>query len=76
MGMEGDAMILTLREIVRTLYGDAPMADQRRRLTIVTAAYHDADGNEYRKVFEAYGYPEIPRQGTHKEINSKRKQWG
>jgi len=66
---------LTMREIVRTVYHDAPIEDQRRRLTVVTAAYQDADGHEYRKVFESYGYPEIPKQGTHEEINSKRKQW-
>ncbi len=68
-------MKLTFRDIVRTIYHDAPMADQRRRLTVVTVAYQGDDGEEYRKVFESYGYPEIPKSGTHKEINSKRKQW-
>lgn len=67
-------MILTYREIIRTVT-TYPMEDQRRRLTVITAAYQGEDGHEYRKVFESYGYPDIPKSGTHKELNSKRKQW-
>ena len=54
---------------------DKPIGDRRRRVVRVCAAYQGSDGYEYRKLFEAYGEPTVPKQGTHKELNAAKEQW-
>ena len=67
-------MNLRLINIVRRTVSK-PTGDRRRKLNIVVASYLGEDGYEYRKQFESYDTPDIPEQGTSKELTAKQKQW-
>ena len=72
--LDADGDPLTLDYIVSKVT-QAPIGDQRRRVIVVTVSYRGSDGYEYRKRFESYDEPVIPKHGTHKQLNALKEQW-
>lgn len=68
-------MLLNLNYIVSESEGVRAVKDRRFRVYSVIASYIGADGQEYRKRFEAKNPPIVPKQGTHEELNKLRNQF-
>ena len=62
-------MLLTLDDIIERQEKHRCISDERRRTIYVLASYIGEDGYEYRKSFESYNDPVVPKIGTHKELN-------
>jgi hypothetical protein len=70
----GPSIILTFSHIVRREKKQSHR-DRRRQLNVVLVSYRGEDGNEYRKAFESYEEPEIPRFGENRALTLLQKQW-
>jgi len=68
-------MLLTLNHIVKVEDYTKSTKDKRYKVTAVVASYIGEDNQEYRKKFEAKGYPVIPQEGTHEQLNALRLQF-
>lgn len=66
--------ILVLVRIIRTERKRSAF-DNRHVVNTVLAEYRAPNGDEYRKKFESYGEPNVPRHGTSKELTEESKQW-
>ena len=62
-------MNLFLNHIVKEIEDTRSIKDRRFKVTKVIVSYTGEDQQEYRKSFEAKGYPIIPEKGTHEQIN-------
>ena len=68
-------MNLRLISIVRQEEKHRASGDRRRKINYVIASYRGDDGLEYRKSFESYGEPIVPKSGDNKEISSLKIQY-
>ena len=68
-------MHLTLSHIVKREEKHRSFADKRRKITCVIASYIGEDGHEYRKSFESYDDPAIPKSGKNSEISTLKIQY-
>jgi hypothetical protein len=65
--------ILQLGEIVKKDSKVRSSKDERRLVNKTIASYY-LKGEEYRKSFESYDEPVVPKSGTHKELNDMKYQ--
>jgi hypothetical protein len=63
-------MRLYLKSIILKKEKHTCIADNRRKTNYVLASYIGEDGHEYRKSFESYNIPNIPKEGTHEYLNA------
>jgi len=66
---------LTLLGIVRVDRAVRSLIDQRFIVNRAIVEYRGSDSELYRKAFESKGEPEVPRSGTHAQLNGQKKQW-
>lgn len=67
-------MMLTLERIV-SRERRRSFIDNRRLVHYWVASYRGEDGYEYRKSFESYNEPNVPKRGENKDITAQQKQW-
>jgi len=68
-------MKITLVAIVGRKEKHRPAGDHRRKINLVIASYRGEDGYEYRKAFESYGEPTVPKAGDNSEISKLKIQY-
>lgn len=67
-------IVLTFLEVVKADFHQPFTWDRRIKADYYVAEYKGSDGEIYRKTYwidENKNYPNIIKQGTHKEINDK-----